>query len=77
MKKNHLEEIKVRIDNARKSLAEELKSIGEQQEHLRKLLLVMETTDELLKENADFRKQFESKLAELSQKEETAKQGKP
>ena len=67
MKKNHLEEIKVRIDNARKSLAEELKSIGEQQEHLRKLLLVMETTDELLKENADFRKQFERKLAELIQ----------
>jgi len=72
MKKNHLEEIKVRIDNARKSLAEELKSIGEQQEHLRKLLLVMETTDELLKENADFRKQFERKLAELIQMKKLA-----
>ena len=72
MKKNHLEEIKVRIDNARKSLAEELKSIGEQQEHLRKLLLVMETTDELLKENADLRKQFERKLAELIQMKKLA-----
>ena len=72
MKKNHLEEIKVRIDNARKSLAEELKSIGEQQEHHRKLLLVMETTDELLKENADFRKQFERKLAELIQMKKLA-----
>jgi hypothetical protein len=76
MDKKRLEEIKVMIDNARKNLAEKLKSIREQQEHLRKLLLVMETLDELLEENADFKKKFESKLAELIQKKKLA-EGEP
>ena len=77
MKKKRLEELKVMADKAKKSLAEELKSIREQQEHVRKLQLLMETLGELLEENADFRKQFESKLAELIRKEKTALQGKP
>lgn len=77
MEKKRLEEIKVEANNARKSLAKKLKTLEEETELLRKSQLVMEALDELLKENADFRKQFESKLAELSQKEETAKQGKP
>ena len=77
MKKKRLEEFKVMADKAKKSLAEELKSIREQQEHVRKLQLLMETLGELLEENADFRKQFESKLAELSHKEKAAIQGKP
>ena len=74
MEKKRLEEIKVEANNARKSLAKKLKTLEEETELLRKSHLVMEALDELLKENADFRKQFESKLAELSQKEETAKQ---
>ena len=77
MKKKRLEELKVMADKAKKSLAEELKSIREQQEHVRKLQLLMETLGELLDENADFRKQFESKLAELSHKEKAAILGKP
>ena len=77
MKKKRLEELKVMADKAKKSLAEELKSIREQQEHVRKLQLLMETLGELLEENADFRKQFESKLAELSHKEKAAILGKP
>lgn len=77
MKKKRLEELKVMADKAKKSLAEELKSIREQQEHVRKLQLLMETLGELLEENADFRKQFESKLAELSHKEKVAILGKP
>ena len=77
MKKKRLEELNVMADKAKKSLAEELKSIREQQEHVRKLQLLMETLGELLEENADFRKQFESKLAELSHKEKAAILGKP
>jgi len=72
-----LEEIKMLADKARKSAEAELKTIREDQERLRKLLLVMDALDELLEENADFRKQFESKLVELSLKEKAAKQGKP
>ena len=64
-----LEEIKVKGDKVRKSLAEEQKSIRERQEVLRKQILIMKALDELLMENADFRKQFESKLEELISKE--------
>lgn len=77
MDKNRLEEIKVMVDNARNDMAEKLKTIREQQEHLRKLLLVMEALDELLEDNADFREQFEGKLAELIHKEKVAIQDKP
>ena len=59
-----LEEIKVKGDKVRKSLAEEQKSIRERQEVLRKQILIMKALDELLMENADFRKQFENKLEE-------------
>ena len=69
------EKTKVMVDNARKSMAEDLKTIREDQENLRKNQLVMGALDELLKDNADFRKQFESKLTELSLKEETAIEG--
>ena len=69
------EKTKVMVDNARKSMAEDLKTIREDQENLRKIQLVMGALDELLKDNADFRKQFESKLTELSLKEETAIEG--
>lgn len=72
MNKERLEEIKAMKDKARKSLTEELKSIKKSQEQLRKHILVMDALNELLAENADFRKQFESKLAELSSKEEAA-----
>lgn len=68
MDKKRLEDIKKMSDNARKSLAGEFKTIREEQERLRKFLLVLEALDELLKENVDFRKQFESKYAELSHK---------
>jgi recombinational DNA repair protein (RecF pathway) len=72
MDKKRFEKTKVMVDNARKSMAEDLKTIREDQENLRKIQLVMEALDELFKENADFRKQFESKLTELSLKEEVA-----
>ena len=77
MEKKRLEEIKVEANNARKSLAKKLKTLEEETELLRKSHLVMEALDELLKEKDDFRKQFESKLAELSQKGETVKQSEP
>ena len=64
MKEKRLEEIKVKGDKVRKSLAEEQKSIRERQEVLRKQILIMKALDELLMENADFRKQFENKLEE-------------
>lgn len=76
MKKMNLEEIKMVADKAKKSMEEELKTIIEEQERLRKLMLVMETLDELLEENADFKKKFESKLAELIQKKKLA-EGEP
>lgn len=72
MNKKHLEKIRMMSDKARKSMAEDLKTIREHQENLRKFQLVMGALDELLKDNADFRKQFESKLTELSLKEEAA-----
>lgn len=72
MDKKRFEKTKVMVDNARKSMAEALKTIREDQENLRKIQLVMEALDVLFKENADFRKQFESKLTELSLKEEVA-----
>ena len=72
MNKERLEEIKAMKDKARKSLTEELKSIKKSQEQLRKQILVIDALNELLMENADFRKQFESKLAELSSKEKIA-----
>ena len=75
MDKKRSKKTKVMVDNARKSMAEDLKTIRENQENLRKILLVMEALDELFKENADFRKQFESKLTELSLKEEAAIEG--
>ena len=75
MDKKRFEKMKVMVDNARKRMAEDLKTIRENQENLRKILLVMEALDELFKENADFRKQFESKLTELSLKEEAAIEG--
>ena len=65
MDKKRLKEIKEMSDNARKSMAGELESIKKQQENLMKLKLVIEAVGELLKDNPDFRKQFESKLAEL------------
>ena len=77
MTEKRLEEIMVSVDNARKRKAEELKSIREQQERIKRLLLIMETLKELLEENTDFRKQFECKLAELSHKEKGAMQRKP
>lgn len=77
MKKMNFEELKMMAEEAKKSMTEELKTIREEQERIRTLSLIMEALDELLKENADFRKQFESKFAELSQKEKAAKQGKP
>lgn len=77
MTEKRLEEIMVSVDNAWKRKAEELKSIREQQEHIRRLLLIVDALNELLEENADFRKLFESKLAELSHKEKGAIQGKP
>lgn len=58
MKKMNLEEIKMVADKAKKSMEEELKTIIEEQERLRKLMLVMEALDELLEENADLKKQF-------------------
>ena len=69
MKEKRLEEIKVKGDKVRKSLAEEQKYIRERHEVLRKQILIMKALDELLMENADFRKQFESKLEELISKE--------
>ena len=72
MDKKRFEKTKVMVDNARKSMAEDLKTIREDQENLKKIQLVMEALDELFKENADYRKQFESKLTELSLKEEVA-----
>ena len=72
MKKKRLEELKVLADEAEKSLEEKLESNKEQQEHVRRLQLLMEALDELLEENADFKKQFESKLAALIQKKKQA-----
>lgn len=76
MEKKRSEELKALVDRALKNSAEELKSIRERQEHLRKLLLIMDALDELLEKNADFRKQYESKLAELIQKKKLA-EGEP
>lgn len=56
MDKKRFEKTKAMVDNARKSMAEDLKTIREDQENLRKIQLVMEALDELFKENADFRK---------------------
>lgn len=72
MDKKRFEKMKVMVDNARKRMAEDLKTIRENQENLRKVQLVMGALDELLKDNADFRKQFKSKLTELSLKKEAA-----
>ena len=72
MKEKRLEEIKVKGDKVRKSLAEEQKSIRERHEVLRKQILIMKALDELLMENADYRKQFENKLEELISKEKDA-----
>ena len=77
MEKKRSEELKALVDRALKNSAEELKSIRERQEHLRKLLLIMDALDELLEKNADFRKQYESKLAELIQKEKAAIKDEP
>ena len=77
MDKKHLEEIKMMTDKARKSLEEDLKTIRKEQERLRWHRLLMETVRALLEENAEFKKQFESKWEELSQKEKTAIQDKP
>ena len=76
MEKKRLEELEVMADKAIKNLEEELNSIRERQEHLRKRQLVIKALDELLKENADFRKQYESKLADLIQKKKVA-EGEP
>lgn len=76
MEKKRSEELKVSFDRALKNLAEKHKSIRERQEHLRKCQLVMEALGELLNENADFRKQYESKLAELIQKKKLV-EGEP
>ena len=59
MDKKRLKEIKEMSDNARKSMAGELESIKKQQENLMKLKLVIEAVGELLKDNPDFRKQFD------------------
>ncbi len=45
MKEKRLEEIKVKGDKVRKSLAEEQKSIRERQEVLRKQILIMKALD--------------------------------
>ena len=76
MEKKRLEELEVMADKAMKNLEEKLNSIRERQEHLRKRQLLMKALDELLKENADFRKQYESKLADLIQKKKVA-EGEP
>ena len=76
MEKKRLEELKVLADKVEKKLKEELNSIRERQEHLRKCQLIMKALDELLKENADFRKQYESKLADLIKKKKVA-EGEP
>ncbi len=76
MDKKRLEEIKKMSAKARKSLEEELKTIKEDQERLRKTQLVLKALNELLDESADFRNLFERKLAELSLKEEAAIQDK-
>ena len=76
MEKKRLEELEVMADKAIKNLEEELNSIRERQEHLRKRQLVIKALDELLKENADFRKQYESKLVDLIQKKKVA-EGEP
>ena len=76
MEKKRLEELEVMADKAIKNLEEELNSIRERQEHLRKRQLLMKALDELLKENADFRKQFESKYVDLIQKEKL-EEGEP
>ena len=76
MDKKRLEELKVMADKVEKKLKEELNSIRERQENLRHCQLVMKALDELLKENADFRKQFESKFVDLIQKEKL-EEGEP
>ena len=76
MEKKRSEELKVSFDTALKKLAEKQKSIRERQEYIKKCQLVMEALGELLNENADFRKQYESKLAELLQKKKLA-EGEP
>ena len=77
MDKKRLEEIKVMVDNARKNLAEEIKTIREKQERLRRHQLLLKALGEVLKENADFKRQYESKLAELIQKEKAAIKDEP
>ena len=77
MDTKRLEEIKVMVDNARKNLAEELKTIREEQERLKRFQLLLKALGEVLKENADFKRQFESKLAELIQKEKAAIKDEP
>lgn len=77
MDKKRLEEIKVMFDNARKNLTEELKTIREKQERLRRHQLLLKALGEVLKENADFKRQFENKLAELIQKEKAAIKDEP
>ena len=72
MDKKRLEEFKVLADKVEKDLAEKLKSNKEQQEHLRRLRLLMDALGELLEENAEFRKQYESKLADLIHKKKQA-----
>ena len=77
MDKKRLEEIKVMVDNARKNLAEEIKTIREKQERLRRHQLLLKALGEVLKENADFKRQYEIKLAELIQKEKAAIKDEP
>lgn len=76
MEKKRLEELKVLADKVEKKLKEELNSIRERQKDLRMCQLIMKALDELLKENADFRKQFESKYVDLIQKEKL-EEGEP
>ena len=77
MDQKKLNEIKKMSENARKDLAEERKCIEKQLEELKKTMLVFEALDELLEENPDFKRLFESKLKELSLKEKAVKQDKP
>ena len=77
MDKKNLEEIQMLREKAKKDLAEKIKSLNEEIEQFRKVLLILKALGELSNENPDFKRQFESKLEELSQKEEAATQGKP
>ena len=77
MEKKQLEEIKKMSEKAKKVLAEKRKCIEKQLEELRKTLLVFKALDELLEENPDFKRLFESILKELSLKEKAVKQDNP